>query len=181
MSDSGILGGIVQLAVGSNQKKQASKIDTTRPQYVIPKEIFQNQAMYRAMANSSRVPGQQYIENNIGQNTAQSLSAVQNAAGSSADALAMLGGIQQNALNQYNQLGIQGAEMQMANKDKLAAANNTLSEYKDKRWDLNSYEPYKMKVAKKEQLEQAAWNNMQTGANQIAAVGDEVGKKYLGI
>ncbi len=181
MAETGLLSGIVQLAVGAKQKKKASEIDTARPEYKIPKEVFQNQSMYESMANSSRVPGQSYIENQIGQNAANALGASQKVAGSSAEALSAISGIQQNTNNQINQLAQQGAQYQFINKDKLAAANQNVADYREKAFDMNQYQPYMMRLAEKKKLQQAAWDNAQTGANQIAGVGDQVGKSMMGI
>ena len=173
-----LIGGVVGLGAGllTKDPKKAAKNNLARPTYAIPKEEYQNQAMYQAMANSSRVPGQSYIENQIGQNTAQSINASQRAAGSSADALAAVGGIQQNANDMYNQLGMEGAQLQMQNKDKLANANNELADYKQQAFDYNQNQPYQISYAQKQKIQDQQYMNNNNAVNSLA----ELGMTYAG-
>jgi hypothetical protein len=154
-----------------HKKRKAQRAMDNRPKYEIPKEIFQNQAMYESMANSSRVPGQKRIENQIAQNTAQSIGASQRAAGSSADALSAVSGINQNANNTYNELGMQGAQMQMANKDKLAQARQATGDYRQQDFDYNKNQKYleRMKLLMKQQDESRA--DTQNLTNSLGQVG----------
>lgn len=165
----GALGGIA----GALKKDPAKdpKNNVPRPRYNIPKEVFQNQAMYDAMSKSSRVPGQSYIENQIGQNQAQALSASQKAAGSSADALSAVSGIQQNSNNQYNELGRQGAEFQFMNKDKLAAANREVADYKQQEFDYNQNQPYQTSYAQKQKIQDQQMMNNNNSINNLVGLG----------
>jgi hypothetical protein len=135
--DLAILSELITSAItGSKAKKAEQQANKMRPTYEIPKEIFQNQAMYESMANSARVPGQAYIENQMGQSTAQALGATQRAAGSSADALSAVSGIQQNANNMLTNLQIQAAQQQMLAKDRLAGARETTADYRQQEFDF---------------------------------------------
>lgn len=171
---------IVDLIMGLVNSGKAKKIDAKRPEYTIPQEVFQNQKMYEALASSSRVPGQSYIENQIGQNQANALSATQRAAGSSADALAAISGIQQNSNNMFNQLGMQGAEFQAANRDKLAQANETVADYRQQAFDYNKNQPYQIKMAQKQKYQDQAYQNWNNIGNDVHEFGMAMGSMGMG-
>lgn len=176
----GVVGGVAGLISGESKKKQrdAAAKAAVRPDYQIPQEVFQNQAMYQAMANSSRVPGQSQIENNINQNTSQALNASQKAAGSSADALAAVGNIQQNANNEFGNLGIAGAQLQLANKDKLAQANNDVADYKQQAFDYNQNQPYQQKYAYSQKLQDQSRQDNNNIAPDVQQLGFSVSNGY---
>jgi len=169
----GVVGGAAGLIGGLSKKKKRDEAakNVHRPDYQIPQEVFQNQAMYEAMAKSSRVPGQANIENQIGQNTAQSINASQKAAGSSADALASVGKIQQNALNQYGQLGQMGAEFQQQNIDKLAAARGETADYRQQAFDYNKNQPYQIAFGQNQKLQDQNRQDNQNITNDVQALG----------
>lgn len=171
---------IVDAIMGLVNQSKANKINTKRPTYNIPKEIFQNQAMYQAMANSSRVPGQSYIENNIGQAASQAINASQRSAGSSAEALAAIGGIQQNQSNMFNELGMAGAQYQMANRDKLAMANETMADYRQQEFDYNRNQPYQIRMAQKQKYQDQAYQNWTNIGGDVHEFGMSMGTMGMG-
>lgn len=169
----GVAGAGVGLFTGEEQKKKrddAAKA-VRRPDYQIPQQIFQNQAMYQAMANSSRVPGQENIEKQIGQLQTQSINASQKASGSSADALAAVGGTQQNTLNEYGNLAQMGAQYQMQNKDKLAEARETTADYQQQAFDYNKNQPYQLAYAYNQKLQDQNRQDNQNMVNDAMALG----------
>lgn len=173
-------GAVVGLISGEGKKKKrdAAAAAVHRPDYQIPQEVFQNQAMYQAMANSSRVPGQSQIENNINQNTSQALNASQKAAGSSADALAAVGNIQQNANNEFGKLGIAGAQLQLANKDKLAQANNDVADYRQQAFDYNQNQPYQIAFAQNQKLQDQNRQDNQNTTNDVQQLSFSLSNGY---
>lgn len=162
---------IMDLIGGLMNSSKAKKVNAVRPKYEIPQEVFQNQAMYEAMANSSRVPGQSYIENQIAQNTSQAIGVSQRAAGSSVDALSAISGINQNANNMYNELGVQGANYQMQAKDKLAASRETVADYRQQEFDYNKNQAYLEKMKLKQKYEDQARQNYGNMSNDIHEFG----------
>jgi hypothetical protein len=162
---------IVKYITSAIQDRKAKKIKTDRPTYEIPKEIGQNQAMFQAAANTSRIPGQSVAENNIGANNASSMNAAMQAGGSSSDILAAMSGINQNTNNQYNNLAMQGVEMQMQNKDRLAQSNETMADYKQQEFDYNKNQPYELAVMRKRALETAANANRDSANNDTHEAG----------
>lgn len=177
----GVVGAGVGLFSGEEQKKKrdAAAKAVQRPTYQIPQQIFQNQAMYEAQANSSRVPGQENIEKQIGQLQSQSLNASQKAAGSSADALAAVGQTQQNTLNEYGNLAQMGAQYQLQNKDKLANARETTADYQQQAFDYNKNEPYQQAYAYNQKLQDQNRQDNQNVVNDVQALG-AMGSSALG-
>jgi hypothetical protein len=148
-----------------NQNRKANKMQANRQTYQIPQEIANNQAMYKGLANSSRLPGQSNLENQIGANSANGINAAMQGAGSSADVLASIGNTQNNTNGALNNLAVEGAQNQNMNRDKLAQANNTMADYKNQAFDYNQNEPYQQQYARKMALKTAANANLQ-GATQ---------------
>lgn len=176
-----VVGAGAGLISGESKKKKrdAAAKAVQRPTYQIPQQIFQNQAMYEAQANSSRVPGQENIEKQIGQLQSQSLNASQKAAGSSADALAAVGQTQQNTLNEYGNLAQMGAQYQLQNKDKLANARETTADYQQQAFDYNKNEPYQQAYAYNQKLQDQNRQDNQNVVNDVQALG-AMGSSALG-
>ncbi len=183
----GVVGAGAGLISGFSKKKKRDKAAADakkRPEYQIPQEVFQNQAMYDAMSKSSRVPGQDQIEKQIGQLQTQSLNASQKAAGSSADALSAVGNIQQNTLGQYGQLAQMGAEYQMQNKDKLANARNNTADFRQQAFDYNKNQPWQIAFGQNQKLQDQNRLDNQNVVNDVQALSamgssayDKYGKK----
>lgn len=180
----GVVGAGAGLIGGLSAKKKrdkAAKAASVRPEYQIPQEIYQNKAMYEAMANSSRIPGQAQIEKQIGQSQTQSINASQKAAGSSADALAAVGGIQQNTLDQYGNLAAMGAQYQAQNKDKLAASRDDLADFKQQEFNYNKNQPWQIAFAQNQKLQDQNRMDNQNVVNDVqslAASGSSALGKY---
>jgi hypothetical protein len=154
-----------------SQNRKSNKIKLNRPTYNIPGEILQNQAMYQNAANTTRLPGQSILENNIGASSAGSMNAVMQSGGSSTDILSALSSVNQNQNNAYNDMAVKGAEFQAMSKDKLASANSELSEYRDQQWQVNQYEPYQLEYARKMALKTAANANVNNMGRDMHAAG----------
>lgn len=178
----GVVGAGVGLVGGLSAKKKREKAAAEaakRPEYKIPKEIFQNKAMYEAMAKSSRIAGQDQVEKQIGQTEARALDASQKAAGSSADALSAVGNIQQNTLDQQGQLAAMGQQYQAQNKDKLVAARSDLADYKQQAFDYNKNSPWQTKFAQSQKLEDQNRMDNQNVVNDVQAL-SAMGKSAVG-
>jgi hypothetical protein len=172
-----ILGGIGALgkaAFGLHQLNQAKKISDKRSIYNMPNQIGQNRDMYQRLSNTTRLPGQSVLENNIGASNAANTKAIMNAAGGSSDILAALSNQNQNTNNALNDLGVRGAEFQSMNQDKLANANSEFAAYKDQEFDYNENQPYELRMARKRALEGAGYGNFETAFGDVTKLGDAV-------
>lgn len=161
-------------------KKKAKGMDDTRPEYRRPKEVDQEVAMRAAMAKSSRLPGQSQIENQIGQSQAQNLSALQQGAGSSADILSNIGGIQQNTMNQLGNLAAMGAEYRAANQNAYIDALRNRADYKQQEFDYNKNQEFEWRRAQKQKYMDAAMNNVNNISSDIHEFGMSMGSMGMG-
>ena len=162
----GMLPGIGPAITGFTQMEKSNAINPIRPDYTIPSNIGDNVAMYQNMADSSRMPGYGYAQNNINQNQASLVRQALQSGGSAGDILASLGGISQNTNNSLNQLAQQGAQYQAQAKQGLAQANDTMADYKNQAFDYNQNQPYEQQYMRKMALQGAAFGNYDTAAQQ---------------
>lgn len=177
----GVVGGGISFFKAKSQQKKARAINAARPKYVIPSEVGTNVNMYNTMANTTRLPGQSIMEDDIKSNSAAMFNQAQNAAGRSGGSamLASLGRINKNQNEEINKLNIAGAENQQANKDKLATANMTMADYKQQEFDYNQNQPYELALMRKRALEGASEANMDT-AQQNMTNAMQIGAENIG-
>lgn len=169
MAAGAALGGfntLYKLGSGIVQSIKGGRIKPQRPTYQIPSEITANQKMAQDLANTSRLPGQSIAEGNIRASSANALSNVKNTSSNVNDVLAAASNINANQNSAMNNLAMEGAGFQMANKDRLSAANQAMAQYKDQAFNYNQNEPYLMQQQRKNAL-------IQSGAQNISgALGD---------
>lgn len=148
---------------GIVQGIQAGKIDTTRPKYDIPKEIGKNVAQYQNLSNTSRMPGQGLMEQQLKNQAGESVAQMNRMGGSSQNRLAAIAGLNRNMQASMTNIGLQGAMAQRQSMDQLAQQRDTMAKYKDQAWNYNVNEPYMMRVAEKRALKEASSHNISTG------------------
>lgn len=176
---------------GFKQNQEADSINPIRKKYRIPSEITSNVRMAENLAASQRLPGQGVAENRIRENSANALDAIMKSATSGGDILNAASGINRNQNNAFNDLNVQAAEMQMANKDRLSHANQVMAGYRDQAFDYNVNQPYLMDLARKQALQQAGAENMNnalTGLTNVTSsfvgsdlLGSESGNSFLNV
>jgi hypothetical protein len=168
----GLFGGLFQSIAGFREenegKKKAKKAEQdmefwikNRPDYDVRDEHYQNKGlatqtrnMYSDLTKTGQIPGQQYVEDQLAQNTANTLASAQMYGTTNPAVLSQLA---QNALQTQNQqsrnLSIEGARMRQENFGNLASAtqalqsaNTNIAEEEDKAWNYNVNEPYQLQV-----------------------------------
>jgi len=144
--------GIYKYMKGVKQKKEAKKINDTRPAYLIPKEAGENVAMYQNLSNSDRMPGQAAMENRINTGMANDASAIRETGGSATNQLAAITAVNQNRSNSINDLEIAGSQQRMNAMDKLAAAKDNMANYRDQSFDYNENQEFQYRRMKKNML-----------------------------
>lgn len=152
---------------GLHQDWLAGRMNVQRPNYTIPQNVQDNVSMYQNMADSSRMPGYGYAQNNIYGNQASLVRSALQSGGSAGDILASLGGIGQNTNNSLGQLAQQGANYQVQAKQGLAQANDTMADYKNQAFDYNQNQPYEQQYMRKMALQGAAQQNYSTAGNNV--------------
>jgi hypothetical protein len=168
--------GVYNMFQGFNQDAKSDLINPKRKKYFTPGAIHNNVEMYRSLANSSKLPGQNIAENRINTNSANALDALKS---SGAGVNEILSGVSQVNANQNNamaDLSMAGAEHQAMNQDKFAQANEALARYKDVEFDYNQNQPYLMDLARKMALKEAGATNINNGLTGIV----NAGTSYMG-
>lgn len=164
-------------------QKQLNGLMGNRPRYNVWSQYYdnldlaqKNTKMYSDLTKTNQMPGQQYAEDNLSQNTANTLGQAQMYG---TDNPAILAQLAQNAVQTQNQgsrdLSMEGAQLRQQNygnlagaRDEQAGANTALAEEKDKAWNYNTNMPYQLKV-------QMARDRIKTGQEQTAAGTDQLG------
>jgi hypothetical protein len=118
-----------------------------RPQYEAPAAARESLNNARMLASMTRLPGQDQMEANLGQNSAQAISNVKDYAGGGVGAMAAVAGINQNQNQATADLGIQAANFRATNQKALQGSLNEFSGYQDKAFELNKFNPYLEKAA----------------------------------
>ncbi len=150
-----IIGGVGTIFHNRKMKKldqQRQAIEASRPVLTTPQGVLDNQAMYQNMAGSTQLPGQSQIENKIAANSSNSIMSAMNNGANIGDLLDITGKVNQQTLGAKNDLGIAGAEYQMANKDKLAGANLQVADSQLNNFDYNKNQPYEYNLMRNRAL-----------------------------
>ena len=168
--------GISQFKKGN---KDFKSLMANQPVYKRPEEYEQELAMRQQMAAQQQLPGQGYIEQNIGGATSQALSAAEKGAISSNVYQKSVGDILQKQLNAFQDLGLQSAQWQQANKENLMGTMQRGAGYSDQEFMTNKLQPWEMGMNDAVSRRQAGAQMMFGGAEgMISGLSDYAGTKY---
>jgi hypothetical protein len=127
--------------------------------------------MWQNQADTVRMPGAGIAENAIYGNQSSLVRQAVQSGGSAGDILASLGGIGTSTNNGLNQIANQGAQYNIAGKENLTNANNTLGDYQNEAFDYNQNEPYELQYMRKMALQSAGLANLDATAQNIGQAG----------
>lgn len=182
-----VSGGIslTKAVVGAFQKNRANKkiknLLANPVKYKRPEEYAQELTLRKQQAEQTRLPGQGYMEQNIGQSVSQALSASEKGAISSNVYQSSVGNILNKELDAYNNLGIQAAQFQQGNKEAYMGTLQRGAGYSDAEYQENVLTPYERKLNMSFSDRQAGSANLWGGLEGAAsAFSDYAGTKYYG-
>jgi hypothetical protein len=186
LTGSGIAGAGLNLAKGifgafqtAKANKEIRGLLANPVTYKRPEEYEQELNMRRQLMSQSQMPGQGYMEQNIGQSVAQALSASEKGAISSNSYQKSVGNILDKQLQAFQDLGMQSAQWQQRNKENYMSTLQRGADYSDTEWSENKLRPYETKLnmafSNKQAGQQNLWGGME-GA--ISGVQDLIGTKY---
>ena len=165
---------VVQAGTGIYQTYQGNKLANSmeRPDYSIPQEQLDNltDSQIQALRGLPEEQRQQYMEN-IMRSAQTSISAL----GDRKAGLAGMSGVQQQQNDAYKNLLSMDAQKREENERNLQATRNTMSEYKDKQFQMNEMQPFKDTMAAAEGLQGAGIFNMTEGVTS----GSKMGLDYM--
>lgn len=188
--------GLGSAVAGAITKRKADKemkgLLKDRPVYEVQAEYGQNKAlaenvrnMYANLTKSSKTPGQQYAEQQLDQNTANTLASASRSGVTNPALLAQMSSSALQSQNQgVNQLNIEGARQRQDNYGNLAnatqgvqSANTALAEEKDKAWNYNVNEAYQNRVDAARKKQQFGTELIQKGADMFGGTFSQIGRK----
>jgi uncharacterized membrane protein len=171
----GLGGAIVKGIRARKQRKAAEKINPIRPEMVRTNASKENEAMFRGMANSNRLPGQAYAENQIGAQTARATNAIQQTGGSTGEIISGLTAVDENARKSTNDLAFQGAQLNQQNKQLFGQVLNNVSEEQKDIFDYNKNQPFQTETLRKQALLDASERNTDNAIDQATDVASNFG------
>lgn len=171
----GVGGAIAKGIRARKQRKEANKINPVRPEMVRTGASEENEAMFRNAANSTRLPGQSYAENQIGAQTARAANAIQQTGGSTGEIISGLSQVDENSRKATNDLAFQGAQFQQQNKQLFGQVLNNVSEEQKDIFDYNKNQPYQSDVVRKQALLDASSRNTDNAIDQATDAASNFG------
>lgn len=171
---------LVQLISAMKQAAEAKKLARTpRPQYNIPGQITEATEMARMAYLDPTLPGQSAIEENIKAGTAGSVNQARNVSGSSSDLLSMIGGLNKQQGQQFNQLGVQGAQQQNTDRQALSGALGKEAGFADKAFGWNEQQPYMDAMKAAAALKESSSRNLFNAVSGGGAIVNSLDQKSL--
>lgn len=171
----GLGGSIYKGIKARKQRKAANKINPIRPELTRTSASKELEGMSRMAANSTRLPGQAYAENQIGAQTARTNTAIQNAGGSTAEIISGLTASDENARRSTNDLAFQGAALNQQNKQLYSNVLANVSEDQKEMFDYNKNQPYQTDVLKKQALLDASARNTDNAISGLQDTANNIG------
>lgn len=165
-----IAGGLLGAGVGLLQKAKANKWLKNNPYPIetLPTELKQNQEMAQLRANTG-LPSEQY-NNAMKQLQRQQLFSLRNAS-SRGGALALLGGLNQQANDSIVNLNVADANARLANQNQLMGVNNNVASVKRDLYQNNIRNKYNRDYDYNMQLKGAGNQNLIGGIDKISSIG----------
>lgn len=157
--------GILQGALGLGQLIAGSGMNPKRPAYKIPAAAQEELAMSR-MQQNARMPGVNYAEQRIGQNSAAAGYGLNRAATNPNQILNGLASIQMNA--NIASRGLMEAEASDAirRESNLRRSLGVMASYQDKKWQLDKMNPFMDAARTKAALVGGGLQNLSGGISQ---------------
>jgi len=161
----GILGGAVKIGMGAHQNKLANKVVVPDASYTTSPYA---QKMYgqAQMLLNSRQPGAASAEQNIMGSQANAMGSVERNATSGSQALAMLGGIQGNTDQAFNNLQQQEGQWKLNTLNNYNQASNAMINEGDKVYQSDLQKRLEA-INEKNSLRGAATQNIGNGINDF--------------
>lgn len=154
------------------QLKQAKQLERQykRPQYNIPGQISEATNMARMDALDTNLPGQRQAEERISGSASQAINQSINSGAGSNTLLAAISGVNRNQQNALNDLSIQGAQQQIADRAALRGQLGIEAQYADKAWEWNKQKPYLDAMNSAAALRNASSQNLFSALTNIPGI-----------
>lgn len=161
---------LINLGKAASQKHQANKLaKTQRPIYDVPEAVKQAVQSARMQAAKTQLPGQNLMEQKLGQNTSNAIAELKNVSNNPNDLATNIQRIYQGQLGQQNNLNIAGAQNYQDNQGMLRGQLGQLGGYEDKAFMMNKMQPYMNDKAAEAALREGSFRNLSAAGTNIAS------------
>lgn len=171
----GVASGLGKGAFGLWQYLKGTRMGENNPRpelnYQIPQAATDALNVYKGLASNTRLAGQEIAENRIGNQTANAVGDLSRVSTSGADIVNNINKIYANQAGATADLDMAAAENYQNNQRGLAAQENNMAQWQDKKfsseWDWNKARPFTEKAAAASALTGAGIQNISSGAGDI--------------
>ncbi|MCK5019141.1 MAG: hypothetical protein KAS32_18920 [Candidatus Peribacteraceae bacterium] len=171
--------GIGEIVAGALiQSETQEKIKKWREQYPkmdIPEAIVSATDLYAREAQRTQVAGYDLYQQQIGQKTAQGVTASREAATSAADLLGATTSLYGQQSQALTQLEIEGARQQAQSKQQYGQQLNVMGQWQQQQYYMNQYTPWVSRMNELQGIQQSAYDMLVGGINTLASSGASMG------
>jgi hypothetical protein len=164
-----------QLIRSAKQKSLANKMNPKRPVMERTSASKELENRSRAMANTSRLPGQGYAEAQIGAQSARSANKMINTGGSTGEIIAGLGNVDRNAREATNELTYAGQQNRLNSEQYLGNALSMKQGEEREMFDYNKNQPYQSAELEKQALIDASNRNFEGALSTLGNLSGDIG------
>ncbi len=170
----------VKLGKSAIQGNQAKKLaETPRPEYQIPEEVMQSLNQAKILASMRELPGQNLMEDKIGQNISKGVSELERVSSNPSQLSSNVAKMFMGGNDQLNNIGVQAAQQWLQNQGMLGNALNNVGTFRDKEFDYNKNQPYQNNMAAAAALREGSFRNFNEGMEDMSsAIGGYANMKY---
>ena len=156
------------MILGGSQLFKSGKMHPVRPEYEIPEAEKQALQLAKNMGAQTRLPGQEAIEGQLDETTANTLATIERMGYGGASDINAASRAYGNQQDKETQLGIAAAGNRQQNLRNLQGALSHYATYEDKKWNLNELQPYEQDSRAKAALYEGGMTNLTGGLKDIA-------------
>jgi hypothetical protein len=170
----------LNLGKSAIQGGQAKKLaETERPKYQIPQAILDEVNQSKYLAGMTELPGQNLMEDKIGQNIGKGVAELQDVSSNPANLASNVAKLYNSGNDSMGNIGIQAGQNWLQQQGRLGNSLQNLGQYQDKQYDENFKQPYENNMAASSALREGAFRNLSSaGTNIASAVGGAANMKY---
>lgn len=168
MNPLAFLGPIFSGALGIGQFIKGLTSQPQRPIYSTPQSVLDLVDSNKRLASSNKMPGQDILENRLGESTASAISEVKQILGGGPASLGAVADIYGKEQENLAKINYDASVWKSGQQDKLNQALAMMGRYEDKAFDINQMQPYQDEAASSSALQEGGLSNIHTGLSDVS-------------
>ena len=161
---------IIQGGIGIAQLAGGASMNPKRPDYEIPESAEAALANAKYVASQTGLPGADVFRSALKENMANSIFNLTQAATSPTQILEGVTKMNEEYANQEQNLAIQSAQNYLNNQGMLRGELNNMAAREDQKWVANEYNPWLMKMERKQALMEGGMHNIMGGVGSATSL-----------